>query len=352
MKNDTHSDPFARVQPDSRSSSPEGRPEAGNESPVLEVTGLRTEFSSPQGVGQAVNGVSFHVARGETLGLVGESGSGKSMTALSILRLVPRHNARIVAGQVLYKGTDLLRLSESEMRRYRGRCISMILQDPMSALNPVLSIGEQLFEPLRTHQHLKHRALRDKAVELLRLLRVPAAETRLNSYPHEFSGGMRQRVVGAIALACEPDVLIADEPTTSLDVTIQAQYLKLLRHIQRSRGVSIIFITHDFGIVAKMCDRVAVMYAGRIVEQAPVEELFAQPMHPYTRALLNSLPTVGADRKQRLYAIEGHPPSIYQLPVGCAFADRCEHADEHCRAEYPHETEVSPDHTVSCWKHA
>jgi len=297
-----------------------------------------------------VDGVSFPLNRGETLGLVGESGCGKSITALSILRLVPRPVARIVGGQVLFKGEDLLRKSEKEMRRYRGSHISMILQDPMTALNPVFNIGEQVMEPLRIHQHIQKNALKARAIDILRVLRVPAAESRLCSFPHEFSGGMRQRVVGAISLSCQPELLIADEPTTSLDVTIQAQYLKLLREIQQDQGLSIIFITHDFGIVARVCDWVAVMYAGRVVEIATVQDLFKKPVHPYTQALLNSVPTIGSDAKKRLLSIEGDLPSIYNLPQGCTFAPRCDYVMQRCREEYPPEVSVESGHTSRCWR--
>jgi oligopeptide/dipeptide ABC transporter ATP-binding protein len=317
---------------------------------ILEVKDLHTYFFTKQGIGKAVTGVSFRVPRGETVGLVGESGCGKSITALSILRLVPKPAARIIRGQILLNGEDLLQKSEAEMRDYRGRHISMILQDPMTALNPVFHIGEQVMEPIRIHQHMQKNPLRMRAIEILRLLRVPAAEARLHSYPHEFSGGMRQRVVGAIALSCQPELLIADEPTTSLDVTVQAQYLNLLRKIQRDQGLSIIFITHDFGIVARMCDWVAVMYAGRVVEMAKVQHLFRNPVHPYTQALLNSVPVIGGPAKKRLYSIEGQPPSIYHLPQGCTFAPRCEHAAERCREKYPPEVSMGLDHSSSCWE--
>ena len=322
-----------------------------NQPMLLEVKDLRTYFYTQQGVGKAVNGVDFDLRRGETLGIVGESGCGKSITALSILRLHPKHVAKIVSGRILFKGQDLLQLPEKAMRQYRGRHISMILQDPMSALNPVFNIGNQVKEPIRIHQRLMDKSLNDRAVDILKRLRVPAAETRLASFPHEFSGGMRQRVVGAIALSCEPDLLIADEPTTSLDVTIQAQYLKLLRTIQRDQGLSIIFITHDFGIVARMCDQVVVLYAGQVVENAPTKNLLRIPKHPYTQALLNSLPLIGLEMKKRLYSIEGQPPSIYHLPNGCSFAPRCEYVMDHCSEQFPPKVLVEPGHTVSCWKY-
>ena len=267
---------------------------AAGDDVVLDVRDLRTHFFTRRGVGKAVDGVSFTLRRGETLGLVGESGCGKSMTCLSILRLHPRPASRIVGGQVLFRGEDLLQKSEPEMRRYRGRHLAMILQDPMTALNPVFTVGNQLAEPLRLHQRLRGRTLWQQAAEVMRLVRIPAPETRLGAYPHQLSGGMRQRAVGAIALSCNPDVLIADEPTTALDVTIQAAYLALLKEIQARVGLSILFVTHDFGVVARMCDRVAVMYAGKIVELADTRTLFERPAHPYTEALLHSVPDVQA----------------------------------------------------------
>lgn len=321
-----------------------------NHSVILEVKELKTYFFTHQGVGRAVDGVSFRLPRGQTLGLVGESGCGKTITGLSILRLVPKPSARIVGGEIILKGKDLLRMPETEMRRYRGRHISMILQDPMTALNPVFNVGEQVMEPIRIHQHMQKNSLKARAIDMLRLLRVPAAETRIKSYPHEFSGGMRQRVVGAIALSCQPDLLIADEPTTSLDVTVQAQYLKLLRKIQQDHGLSIIFITHDFGIVSRICDWVAVMYAGQVIEKARTEVLFKKPAHPYTQALLNSVPTIGIPSGKRLYSIEGQPPSIHNLPQGCRFSPRCENVVERCRQECPPEISIDKGHQANCWK--
>jgi oligopeptide/dipeptide ABC transporter ATP-binding protein len=316
--------------------------------PLLEVKDLRTWFFTRWGVVKAVDGVSFTLEAGETLGLVGESGCGKSMTALSILRLQPRPAGRIVGGQVLLQGEDLLQKSERDMRDIRGRQISMILQDPMQSLNPVFNVGEQIAEALRIHQGLEGPTLWEQARDLLRRVKIPSPELRLRAYPHQMSGGMRQRVVGAISLACRPAILIADEPTTSLDVTIQAQYLRLLKGLQEEMGLAMIFITHDFGIVAKMCDRVAVMYAGRIVESAEVRELFNHPRHPYTVALLNSVPRLET-KIERLSSIEGQPPSLYDLPPGCPFAPRCPHARERCREEYPPEVAVAEGHRVSCW---
>jgi oligopeptide/dipeptide ABC transporter ATP-binding protein len=317
---------------------------------LLDVRDLRTHVCTRRGVGKAVDGVSFTLRAGETLGLVGESGSGKSMTCLSLVRLNPRPASHIVSGQVLFRGRDLLLLSEREIRAYRGRHIAMVLQDPMTALNPVFTIGNQLCEPLALHQGLRGRRLRQRAIEVMRLVRIPAPETRLRSYPHQFSGGMRQRTVGAIALSCRPEVLIADEPTTALDVTIQAAYLDLLREIQRESGLGILFVTHDFGVVARMCDRVAVMYAGKIVETADTRTLLAAPAHPYTEALLRSVPDVQQDIG-RLYSIEGQPPSIFDPAPGCPFAPRCPAVEARCRETFPPEREVAPGHAVSCWRH-
>lgn len=317
--------------------------------PLLEVRDLRTHFFTRWGVVKAVDGVSFALSKGETLGIVGESGCGKSVTALSILRLVPRPAGRIIGGAILLEGEDLLKKSEREMREIRGSRISMILQDPMSSLNPVFSVGEQVAEALRIHQGLEGNRLWEHAKEMLHRVKIPSPELRLQAYPHQLSGGMRQRVVGAIMLSCQPAILIADEPTTSLDVTIQAQYLRLLKGLQEEMGLALIFITHDFGIVAKMCDRVAVMYAGRIVETAGVRELFNSPRHPYTVALLNSVPRLEGQVEQ-LASIEGQPPPLDALPPGCPFAPRCAHAREVCRRDYPPEASVTTDHRASCWK--
>ncbi|MBI2090880.1 MAG: ABC transporter ATP-binding protein [Deltaproteobacteria bacterium] len=317
--------------------------------PLLQVENLRTYFLSRWGTVKAVDGVSFSVHPGETLGLVGESGCGKSVTCLSILRLVPQPAGKIVGGRVLWEGEDLLKKSEVEMRRIRGGCISMILQDPMTSLNPVFSIGDQVAEGIAIHRRLKGKTLWQKTAEVLGLVRISSAKARLRDYPHQFSGGMRQRVVGAISLACEPRLLIADEPTTSLDVTIQLQYLNLLKEIQRRSGVAMIFVTHDFGIVAKTCDRVAVMYAGRIVEIASVRDLFSRPAHPYTRALLDSIPNL-EEQVDRLYSIEGQPPALHSLPPGCAFAPRCPYATRRCDHEYPPEVSLNSGHMALCWR--
>lgn len=316
---------------------------------VLRVRNLRTYFYTRWGVVKAVDGVSFDLHRGETFGIVGESGSGKSVTVLSIMRLIPSPPGKIVSGEVILDGENLLALDEGEMQKVRGRKIALILQDPMTSLNPVLSIGDQVMEAIRIHQKMPNKkSLVEKAIEVLKQVKIPAAETRLRDYPHQMSGGMRQRVVGAIAISCAPTVLIADEPTTSLDATIQAQYLRLLKEIQRQSGLSIIFITHDFGIVAKMCDTVAVMYAGRIVEKGDVRQIFNTPAHPYTKALLGSVPKLEED-VERLYSIPGQPPVLHNLPPGCPFLPRCPVAQERCKVEYPPSTQVGDSHTADCW---
>jgi oligopeptide/dipeptide ABC transporter ATP-binding protein len=294
-----------------------------------------------------VDGVSFTLAEGETLGIVGESGSGKTVTSLSILRLLPAA-ARIVGGEIWFGGENLVTKSEPEMRRVRGSQITMILQDPLMSLNPLFTIGEQIAEPLRIHRGMRGRTLVERIKELLRGVRIPSPEVRMREYPHQMSGGMRQRIVGAISISCEPRLLIADEPTTSLDVTIQAQYLKLLKDIQKRSGLAMIFITHNIGIVAKMCDQVAVMYAGKLVERAPVRTIFNQPAHPYTEALLNAMPKL-TDKSERLWSIEGQPPDLANLPPGCPFSPRCPKAEDRCRREVPPEVQVGDDHYTRCW---
>jgi oligopeptide/dipeptide ABC transporter ATP-binding protein len=316
---------------------------------ILEVHDLHTHIFTRWGVVRAVDGVSFYLRQGETLGIVGESGSGKTMTALSLLRLLPRPGGRIVQGKILLEGENLLEKSESEMRQIRGRKISMILQDPQTSLNPVFTVGNQIIEAIRIHHRDGYRALVQRAIQALKQVRVAAPEQRVQNYPHQMSGGMKQRVVGAIAISCEPRVIIADEPTTSLDVTIQAQYLRLLREIQEETGLSLIFITHDFGIVAKMCDRVMVMYAGRAVESGPVRQIFNHPSHPYTQALLHSVPKM-EERPDRLYSIQGQPPALWDLPPGCRFAPRCPLADDRCRRDYPPTFTVADGHTADCWR--
>jgi len=319
--------------------------------PVLDVRDLRTYLVTRWGTIRAVDGVSFALNEGETLGLVGESGSGKSMTCLSIVRLVPRPAARILGGQVLLDGDDLLTKTEAEMQAIRGRRVGMILQDPMSSLNPVFSVGMQVREPVASYHGLRGRSLTQRAAALLESVRISSPLERLRAYPHQMSGGMRQRVVGAMAIAAPPRLLIADEPTTSLDLTIQAQYLNLLKDLQRQHRLAMIFVTHNLGIVARMCDRVAVMYAGRIVEMGPLRTIFREPAHPYTRALLASVPRLGT-RTEQLTAIEGQPPDLATLSPGCAFAPRCAHATGRCRTEAPPPITLGSGHTARCWLHA
>ncbi|MEI8190067.1 MAG: ABC transporter ATP-binding protein [candidate division NC10 bacterium] len=314
---------------------------------VLRVEDLRTHFFTRSGVVKAVDGVSFSVRKGETLGIVGESGSGKSVTALSILRMVSAPAGKIVGGRILLRDDDLLAKSEKEMVKIRGARISMILQDPMTSLDPLFTIGDQLAEPIRIHQKDLTTQVLVRVREMLRLVKIPSPETRVNDYPHQMSGGMRQRIVGAIALACQPELLIADEPTTSLDVTIQAQFIALLRELQQTLGLAMIIITHDFGIVAKICHRVAVMYAGRIVEAAKVMTLFKRPAHPYTIALLKALPRLGAE-VERLDTIGGQPPDLRNLPKGCSFAPRCSRVMDICRVEYPPQRELGDEHSICC----
>jgi oligopeptide/dipeptide ABC transporter ATP-binding protein len=317
---------------------------------ILEVEDLHTYCFTRWGVVKAVDGVSFSLRQGESLGIVGESGCGKTMTALSLLRLVPRPAARIVKGAIRLEGEDLLAKSEREMRHIRGRRISMILQDPQTSLNPVFTVGNQVIEAIQIHHRDDgRRSLVRRAIEGLKQVRVAAPERRVQDYPHQISGGMKQRIVGAIAISCEPRVIIADEPTTSLDVTIQAQYLRLLREIQEATNLALIFITHDFGIVARMCDRVMVMYAGRVVESGSVRDIFNHPSHPYTQALLHSVPRMDED-VQRLHQITGQPPPLWDLPAGCRFAARCPHADDRCRRDYPRSFTVGEGHTADCWR--
>jgi oligopeptide/dipeptide ABC transporter ATP-binding protein len=316
---------------------------------LLEVTDLKTHLTSRRGLNKAVDGVSFKLEAGKSLGLVGESGSGKSMTALSILRLVPQPYAKIVDGSIRFNNEDLLAKSESEMRQIRGGSISIILQDPMTSLNPVFRVKDQIGEAVGLHQNKSGKERLDAVIESLRRVRVPTPELRMQDYPHQFSGGMRQRVVGAIAIACHPKLLIADEATTALDATIQAQYLALLRTLQNELDLSFLFITHDFGIVAKMCDDVAVMYAGRIVEHADVRSIFNRPSHPYTLALLEAVPKVD-QRVDRLYAIPGVPASGYSVFEGCPFAERCPMTVERCHHERPPNVTVQPGHSSDCWR--
>jgi oligopeptide/dipeptide ABC transporter ATP-binding protein len=317
--------------------------------PLLDIRRLSTHYVSARGtrVTRAVDDITLSLDQGQTLGIVGESGSGKTTLALTLLRMLPPA-ARIVSGEMLFEGTDLIKKPESEMRRIRGKRIAMILQDPMMSLNPLFTVGDQVAEPIRVHEGMPRRRAWSRATELLKAVRIAAPETRVREYPHQLSGGMRQRIVGAIAISCEPKILIADEPTTSLDVTIQAQYLNLLRDLQRSHNLALIFITHNLGIVAKMCDQVAVMYAGRLVEAGPVKQIFNAPAHPYTRALLESIPRLG-DSRQRLTAIDGQPPDPSAPPPGCAFHPRCPKVMDRCRSEAPPEYRVADAQTTRCW---
>jgi peptide/nickel transport system ATP-binding protein len=317
---------------------------------LLAVDDLKTYFFTRDGVVRAVDGVSFTVARGETLAIVGESGCGKSVTSLSILRLIASPPGRTVAGRVVFEGRDLLELSMAEMRRIRGDAISMIFQEPMTSLNPVLTIGRQIGEVLMVHRGLSRDDAARRALEMLKLVHIPEAQRRIGQYPHELSGGMRQRVMIAMALACEPKLLIADEPTTALDVTIQAQILDLMRELKSRTGAAIVLITHDLGVVAEMAQRVVVMYAGRKVEEAPVAELFARARHPYTRGLLDSMPKLRARMPgRRLAEIPGTVPSLMEPIAGCTFAPRCAFATERCRREYPPLEEIVPGHVAACW---
>jgi oligopeptide/dipeptide ABC transporter ATP-binding protein len=328
---------------------------AANAVPLLDVHDLHTQFDTPAGVVRAVDGVSYSLRSGETLGVVGESGCGKSVTALSILRLVSSPPGRIAGGAIRFEGTDLLTLSESEMEKVRGNRISMIFQEPMTSLNPLLTVGRQISEAVALHQGLSQRAAMDRAVDMLRRVHIPEPEQRVHAFPHQLSGGMRQRVMIAMALSCNPKVLIADEPTTALDVTIQAQILDLMRELRDTLGTAIILITHDMGVVAENADRVVVMYAGRKVEEAPVDELFERPAHPYTRGLLGSIPSLDLvgrvpRGRSRLNEIKGMVPSLFNLPKGCSFAPRCAMATDHCHAAAPKLELHRTGHWVACWR--
>ena len=318
-----------------------------NNGNLLEVKNLRTYFNTEDGEVKAVDGISFQLQRGETLGIVGESGSGKSVTNLSLIRLIPNPPGRIVSGEVLFDGVDILALPEAEVRKIRGRRIAMIFQDPMTSLNPFMKISRQLMEI--TQLHLGHTTAQayEHAVKMLEMVGIPEARSRADGYPHEFSGGMRQRVMIAMALSCEPKLLIADEPTTALDVTIQAQILELIKTLRQATGTSVILITHDLGVVAGMTDHVIVMYAGKVFEQAPTAELFARPGNPYTQGLLRSVPDP-TDERGELYQIPGLPPDVARLPPGCPFAPRCPRAQEICRREFPPFVELTADHFSLC----
>jgi oligopeptide/dipeptide ABC transporter ATP-binding protein len=322
---------------------------------ILEVISLETSFFTERGVVKAVDQVSFDLYPGKTVGIVGESGCGKSVTSLSIMRLIPNPPGRITGGDILYKGKSLLGLSMEQMRKIRGNEISMIFQEPMTSLNPVFTIGNQLVEAIRLHQDLSQGEAINKAIDMLKLVGIPAPDKRIKDYPHQLSGGMRQRVMIAMALSCNPQILIADEPTTALDVTIQAQILDLLRGLQKKVGLAIMLITHDLGVVAEMAHEVVVMYAGRVVERAPVNDLFAHPMHPYTKGLLNSIPVLNRDptgkvKKTRLEPIPGIVPSLLELPVGCRFQERCKYVEDACRASEPELRTVAPGRQSRCIK--
>jgi dipeptide transport system ATP-binding protein len=314
---------------------------------ILEVQDLHVTFKTYGGTVQAVRGVDFHLHKGETLAIVGESGCGKSVTSNAIMRLIPNPPGKITKGKINFKGEDLTKVSEKKMRSIRGVDISMIFQDPMTALNPTLTIGTQLVEGLRQHRNVTGSEARKKALEMMDLVGISNPEERMKQYPHQFSGGMRQRIVIAMALICEPELLIADEPTTALDVTIQAQILELFEKIQEVTGVSIILITHDLGVVAKIADRIAVMYAGKIIETGTKREIFYQPQHPYTKGLLNSVPRL--DTKGKLQPIDGTPPDLFSPPKGCPFTPRCPLAMEVCNKVYPDSTKLSDSHALDCW---
>ena len=318
-------------------------------SELLNVQGLETQFNTPEGVVHAVNGVDFTLKEGETLGVVGESGCGKSVSMLSILRLIQQPPGKIVAGKAMFRGKDLLQMTNEEIRHVRGGQISMVFQDPMTSLNPVMTIGKQLAEPLMLHLGLNKEQARDRSIELLEQVGIPRAADRLKDYPHQYSGGMRQRVMIAMALSCAPQILIADEPTTALDVTIQAQIVELVIRLREEVGMAIIWITHDLGVVASIAHRVNVMYGGFIIEESPIKDLYAYPCHPYTIGLLGSLPQIHEQRRQRLYSIEGMPPMLYQKPHSCPFSPRCRWVVEHCRLENPPLETVGENHRVACW---
>jgi oligopeptide/dipeptide ABC transporter ATP-binding protein len=317
---------------------------------LLQVKDLQTSFFTPEGEVRAIDGVSFEIGEGKTLGLVGESGCGKSVTSLSIMRLIPSPPGKIVGGEIFYRGRDLLRLNNEQMRKIRGNEISMIFQEPMTSLNPVFTVGNQIGEAIQLHQGLGKRETRKKTIEMLRLVKIADPESRVDSYPHQLSGGMRQRVMIAMALSCNPSLLIADEPTTALDVTIQAQILELMKELQQKiGGMALLLITHDLGVVAEQADDVAIMYAGKIVERSSTRAIFSRPFHPYTVGLLNSLPGIGGLKKKRLDAIPGMVPSPLNLPSGCRFRDRCPRAQEVCAQTEPPLEENEPGHTVACY---
>ncbi|MCE1205932.1 MAG: ABC transporter ATP-binding protein [Spirochaetia bacterium] len=319
---------------------------------ILQVRDLKTYFTVDEGVVKAVDGVSFDLHKGETLGIVGESGSGKSVTNLSIINMIPNPPGKIVGGQVLFSGKDLLKIPASELRHIRGNKISMIFQDPMTSLNPFLKISTQMIETIVLHQGLDKKAAKEKAIEMLKLAGIPAPEKRIDQYPHQFSGGMRQRVMIAMGLSCNPEILIADEPTSALDVTIQAQILELMQELTKRLGTAVILITHSLGVVAGMCDTLCVMYAGRIVERGKTDDIFEDPKHPYTQGLIRSVPRLDKENADRLYSIPGQPPNVIDLPDCCPFYPRCEKAKDICKKKYPPVTGFENGRAVSCWLYA
>jgi oligopeptide transport system ATP-binding protein len=321
----------------------------GNGRPLLEVKNLKTQFFTQDGVVKAVDDVSFYIMPGETLGVVGESGCGKSMTGLSIMRLIPNPPGKIVAGEIIFDGHDILQMSDEQVRSIRGNDIAMIFQDPMTSLNPVLTVNRQISEALQLHMGMNKHQARQRSIELLKMVGIPNAEERIDQYPHQFSGGMRQRVMIAMALSCNPKLLIADEPTTALDVTIQAQILDLMRTLQVERDTGVILVTHSMGVVAGMSDRIQVMYAGHIVETASTEEIFANPRHPYTVGLMKSIPRLDAQRKEKLEPIRGLPPDLIDLPDMCPFVPRCNYAREKCEQKNPPLLKVTEGHYSACW---
>jgi oligopeptide/dipeptide ABC transporter ATP-binding protein len=316
----------------------------------MKVSGLATQFFTEDGIVKAVDGIEYDLEEGETLGLVGESGCGKSVSALSVLRLIPNPPGRIVGGEVMFEGQDLLKLSEEDMRHIRGNRISMVFQEPMTSLNPILTIGRQITEPLELHMDMTSRQAEERAIELLGLVGIPDAAARINDYPHQFSGGMRQRVMIAMALSCNPKLLIADEPTTALDVTIQAQVLELMQKAAKEVGASLIVITHNLGVVARYADRVNVMYAGKIIERGSATDIYKNPKHPYTLGLLRSVPRLDEPRKEKLSPIEGMPPDLVDLPSGCSFRARCTYAVDRCAEETPPLASVGEGHLAACWE--
>jgi oligopeptide transport system ATP-binding protein len=316
---------------------------------ILQVKDLKTYFTVDEGLVKAVDGVSFDLHKGETLGIVGESGSGKSVTNLSIIKLIPNPPGKIAGGEVLFHGKDILTMNSSEIRDLRGNKISMIFQDPMTSLNPFLKVSTQMIETIVLHQGLDKKEAKQKAIEMLKLAGIPAPDKRIDQYPHQFSGGMRQRVMIAMGLSCNPEILIADEPTSALDVTIQAQILELVQELTRQFGTAVILITHSLGVVAGMCDTLCVMYAGRIVERGKTEDIFENPMHPYTQGLIHSVPRLDRENKERLYSIQGQPPNVIDLPDCCPFYPRCEKTMDICKTKYPGSIKSGDGRAVSCW---